>query len=340
MNAFRRLPIARAVHPAGALIRALIRALLTVVLLSPPLAHAQFYRWVDDQGNVHYTDSIPPEYAEKGHRVLSPDGVQVQEVPRAKTLEEIQRERELERLRAQQSRLIEQQKAADQVLLRTFRSEDDLIMVRDGKLQAVDVLIQVTKSNIRRQQDWINSLRAEAAELERAGKPVPTRISEGIAKTESALRDAMAAILERERQKQEIRDTFSRDLKRFRQLRDIPDSPVELVETTTAVLDNLVTCDSVASCDELWTRAREYLHAHATLPVESSGTDVVMTAPPQNLGDVALIVSRIWDKDGTGASIFLDVQCKSYTATLGECIGPEAKRVLEGFRAAMEGGSS
>ena len=81
----------------------------------PAQSAAQLYRWVDDQGNVHYTDSIPAEYQEKGHTVLSPRGTQVLEVPPMKTPEEIQRERELTRLRGEQQRLIEQQKTADQM---------------------------------------------------------------------------------------------------------------------------------------------------------------------------------------------------------------------------------
>ncbi|MGB5737569.1 MAG: DUF4124 domain-containing protein [Thiohalocapsa sp.] len=113
---------------------------------------AQLYRWVDEQGNVNYTDKIPASQVEQGHVELSDDGMRVRTVAPAKKLEEIQRERELERLRAQQQRLIEQQKAEDSVLLRTFRNTDDMLMVRDGKLSAIDVMIQVTKGSLRRQQ--------------------------------------------------------------------------------------------------------------------------------------------------------------------------------------------
>ena len=60
----------------------------------------QLYRWVDEQGNVNYTDKIPASQAEKGHIELSDDGMRVRTIPPAKTAEQIQRERELERLRA------------------------------------------------------------------------------------------------------------------------------------------------------------------------------------------------------------------------------------------------
>jgi len=312
-----------------------VLSLLLPGLLPPTAAAQQLFRWEDDQGTVHYSDSIPPEYTEKRHEILSPEGTPVRVIPPAKTLEQIQRERELERLRAQQHRLIEQQRAADRVLLRTFRSVDDLIMVRDGKLAAIDVMIQVTKSNIRRQQDWLNGLRSEAADLERSGKPVPDRIQDGIATTERSLRDAMAAILDRERQKQEIRESFARDLRRFRQLKDIPETP-EQVEEPHTELPNLVSCSNETECDRLWQLAQDYLRRHATVPVESAGTDILMTAPPVSNSDIGLTVSRIWNKDGSGASIFLDLQCRSYSAGLEACATPERQQVLNGFKSAIE----
>jgi orotate phosphoribosyltransferase len=82
-----------------------VLGVLCLMVLASPAAAQRLYRWVDDQGNVHYTDSIPPSQVEKGH------------VPRCRTTacacvrcrgprrcEEIERERELERLRAQQAR--------------------------------------------------------------------------------------------------------------------------------------------------------------------------------------------------------------------------------------------
>lgn len=297
---------------------------------------AQLYRWVDDQGTVHYTDRIPPEYTEKGHDVLSSSGTATHSVPPAKTPEEIRRERELERLRAEQHRLIEKQKAADRVLLRTFRSVDDLIMVRDGKLAAIDVMIRVTKNNIRSQQNYLKDLRAKAAELERAGEPISERIERGIAKSERALQNAFAVVLERERQKQDIRESFARDLTRLRQLKEIDDTPLEADAKVPAELPNVVTCRDAGECERLWHFARDYLQRHATLPTETSSRDVVMTAAPDGDQEIGLTVSRIWNKDQRGASILLDVQCAGHVVNEESCRTPEREQILDGFRAAVE----
>ena len=47
------------------------------------------YRWVDEQGVVHYGDSIPPQYAEKEHAVLNNQGVEVGHSDAQKTPEQL-----------------------------------------------------------------------------------------------------------------------------------------------------------------------------------------------------------------------------------------------------------
>lgn len=297
------------------------------------------YRWVDDQGNIHYSDTMPPTEVEKGHTQLSPQGLRVRTVPPAKTPEEIQRERELARLRAQQQRMLEQQRADDRVLLNTFQSVDDLIMTRDGNLSDIDTMIQFKKGNIRRQQDWLTKLRADAADLERKGKLVPDQLRQRIVSTERAIEEALAAIVEREQQKQQIRKKFDRDLKRLRQLKNLPATavPQEAMAARAPELDNLVECVDRNSCEALWRRALSYVKRHATLPIESLGEDVAITEAPKDRHDIALTVSRIWREDGKGASIFLDVQCRSYSPGQQESCRTEARsRVLKGFRSALE----
>lgn len=309
-------------------------ATLCVTVCAQAVAAGGFLRWVDDQGNVHYSDTIPPEFAEKGRSRLSSGGIEVEEIAPAKTLEEIQREQELERLRLQQERLIERQRAADMVLLRTFRSVDDLTMVRDGKLQAIDVMIQVTRSNIRRQQQWLAGLRSEAADHERAGKPVTQHLNDSIANTQRAINDSYETIVAREKQKQEIRESFARDLKRFRQLHEIPDVATSESEdvSVSKQLNNLIQCEDRVECDRLWMLAVEYVEEHATVPIQTSTPNLVITAPPEEKGAVALTVSRVNNKDNEGGSIFLDLQCRSAQRSSSPCMTPKATAILEEFR--------
>ena len=72
----------------------LVRILMVVMLalLLSPLAAAdkgrKLYKWTDKDGNIHYSDSIPPEAKEYARERLSNQGVSVEQVDRAMTPED------------------------------------------------------------------------------------------------------------------------------------------------------------------------------------------------------------------------------------------------------------
>ncbi|HEY9149662.1 MAG TPA: DUF4124 domain-containing protein, partial [Gammaproteobacteria bacterium] len=104
----------------------------------PGAAQAGLYKWTDEQGNVHYGDRIPPQYAEKEQRRLNEQGITVEVKERAKTPEELAEAQRLAKIEAEQAELRRQQRERDRILLDTFSNEDEIIMTRDGKVSAID----------------------------------------------------------------------------------------------------------------------------------------------------------------------------------------------------------
>ena len=76
--------------------------LLACSLLYGPVAGAFMYKWVDDEGEVHYGDSVPPEFSDKERRKINEQGRTVKVFEAAKTPEEIAEEKRLEALRLEQ----------------------------------------------------------------------------------------------------------------------------------------------------------------------------------------------------------------------------------------------
>jgi hypothetical protein len=52
-----------------------IGALLLGGLIACDVAAAEVYRWVDENGEVHYSESLPPDYQDKGFDVLNQEGI-------------------------------------------------------------------------------------------------------------------------------------------------------------------------------------------------------------------------------------------------------------------------
>src|SRR5580658_1394113 len=85
------------------------------------------YKWVDEQGVVHYGDSIPPQYAEKEHHVLNNQGIEVGRTEAQMTPEQLAVE-----ARNHEATLKQQQH--DSFLLATYTSVKDIESLRDVRL--------------------------------------------------------------------------------------------------------------------------------------------------------------------------------------------------------------
>ncbi|MBI6665554.1 DUF4124 domain-containing protein [Pseudomonas syringae] len=144
------------------------RALLAVVMLAPMLAQAadapepRLYRYVDSRGvTVIDTQGVPPDYVAKGYEVLNSRGRVVQVVPPAPTAEQIR-----------QSEADKRQAAADAQLLSLYSSVAEVDRMKARKLAELDTLVGVAQGNIQGLAAQQRSLQGQAADLERAGRPV------------------------------------------------------------------------------------------------------------------------------------------------------------------------
>ena len=77
--------------------RIITSSILLCVLLPLSVAAQQqgrgTFKWVDDEGVIHYGDHIPPEYADKPKQRLNDQGVAVEHLEGKKTEEQLAAER-------------------------------------------------------------------------------------------------------------------------------------------------------------------------------------------------------------------------------------------------------
>lgn len=181
-------------------------------------AQARMYKWTDAQGNVHYGDRIPPEYAEQEQRRLNEQGVTVEVKERSKTPEELAEERRLAEIKAAEEERRRRQQAQDRILLDTFSNEDEIIMTRDGKLNAIDAIVRVTEGRIESLRSRLTELTTRAANLERGGKVVPDTLHQDVRSARQQIDNNQAYIAQKEREQQDIREQYEADIQRFREL--------------------------------------------------------------------------------------------------------------------------
>ena len=112
---------------------------LSAVLLSCAFsAQAKMYKWVDENGQMHFGDKIPPKYVVKEHEELNEQGVTTKVREAAKTPEQKAEEKRLEREQKKAELEEKRKQQRDRVLLDTYTTERDLIVARDSRLDAVN----------------------------------------------------------------------------------------------------------------------------------------------------------------------------------------------------------
>ena len=164
--------------------------LITILLVMCVGALAQdVYKWVDENGEVHYSQTLPPERAGEAHDRLTRDGLVAERVDRVKTADELaelaaqrEQERELaeqERIQAQQDRLFLAAYPTEQDVRRTIETRRETVM---SERDSVESLIEQSRSR------FVATVQ-QAAELERSGKPVPAYLVERIDEARTGIRD-------------------------------------------------------------------------------------------------------------------------------------------------------
>ena len=319
--------------------RQLAIVIILGLLAAPAATSGTIKKWVDENGVTHYGTAVPPQYKDKAHSELNERGIEVKRHDRAPTPEEIERQKALAALRAEQQKLLEEQQARDRILLNLYRNEDDLIMARDGKIGQIDGQNLITHQEIRRLKARLSEFQAQAAQAERTGRNLTKKQRANLERTRRSIQRSYAIILKREDEKQATIESYNFDLARFRTLRkstrrsdgadviaksDIPD----LVETA-------VRCGDPATCDRLWGKAQAYARQHATTPIDLAADRILVTAPPRDRHDLSITVSRLVDEERGGERIFMDVQCERFSEGQEYCRGPEVRTIRENFRTAL-----
>lgn len=185
---------------------------------------APLYKWVDEDGQIRYSDRLPPNQVRKEHQQLNSQGVVVTTKEAAKSEEEIAAEAEAKRLQelqaAEQARLDELQHKKDQVLLLTFSSENELTLARDDRLEVLDSVIRLITSSIEKTQTKLSELEATAEEIYTSkDKEIPGGLAQKIEHFSRKIESRTDQLLLKIEEKNRINQQYELDLARYRELK-------------------------------------------------------------------------------------------------------------------------
>lgn len=177
------------------------------------------YKWRDESGSLHYSDSVPPEATRLGYEIVNEHGVVVRRVERAKS------EAELAAAKASADKLAAEKRKADEIarndaqMLAAYPTEEELRKSLQAQIDLIAQNIQATEVGIASQEKSLAERLVHAAEQERNGKPVPAPVQKQINTLRAGLSDQKAFLERRTADRAAMEKQLADELERYRALK-------------------------------------------------------------------------------------------------------------------------
>lgn len=174
------------------------------------------YRWVDDQGVIHYSDEVPAPAAGKDRTIMNPQGVPVGQLAGQKSPEQLMKE-------ARDRAAVIKQKQHDTFLVTTYTSVKDIEALRDARLDQL-------KTQRAAGQQYIESLKARLGTLQTramnyrpysasaGARPMPDDLAEDLVRTLNEMHTQTGALAKESDDETQLRAQFQADIERYKEL--------------------------------------------------------------------------------------------------------------------------
>lgn len=190
-------------------------SLWLVILCAGGTAHAAMYRWVDANGRVHYSDTLPPNYQKSGAAEMNKQGTVIRRTQsEAERRAEAEREAELARVRAEQAK----QAQLDRALTQTYTSEAEIDLARDRALEHHKLAIKSAQLRLDAVSATLADLRERVARVEKGGRKAGAGLLESLQQSERESLELKRVILSNEEALVRVRDKYAADKLRYREL--------------------------------------------------------------------------------------------------------------------------
>lgn len=204
--------------------------LIFILLVASSAAQAVMYKWTDDKGKVHYGDTLPAEYANRGSAQMNQAGQIIKKTDAALTPEQIQARDEAEaKSKKDKAEALERQRR-DKALLATYTDVREINLSLERNLGQLDVQIKSNELRIKSVQGRLETYKKQEGMLAQKKKPMPPDLLNDMKKADEEISHLKTNIATLEKDKDAMRLRYAGDETRFRELKGLV--PVSAISTT------------------------------------------------------------------------------------------------------------
>ena len=197
-------------------------ALLALTCSTPVLA---LYKWVDENGQIHYSEQLPLERSKQRFQTLDKAGRLIDTQEAKKTPEQKRQERaEQERLqheeeaRQREEERIRREKAFhDNVLLMTFSTEQEIVEAQKERIDVIDSVVGLLLKDIEAEESKLSDLQSRAkTTYTDKGKDIPGGLAQNIEYSQDKIANHKEHLQLKLDERDRIEQQYIDDLERFR----------------------------------------------------------------------------------------------------------------------------
>ena len=201
-----------------------------LLAMTPGAGAQEVYRWVDENGEVHYSHTLPPEHKDKQHDLLNEEGIVVDEdlsnippppepeVPEEEQLKELPRDSSNLPRPKQLYSDAEMQRRMDNFLMLRYESEQEITDAMNVEIKQLNYDRRLIEGSQASTLEAYRGQIQEAGNRQRAGKTVDDDIKREIARLQVALEQSTTELAGLKKREESIREDFGKQLDRYRHL--------------------------------------------------------------------------------------------------------------------------
>jgi chromosome segregation ATPase len=178
-------------------------------------AEAKLYKWVDKNGQTHYGETIPPEYANRDTKTLDKGRV----LDRQDGFDKAQQEES--KVDPEVAKAAREAKRRDEALLNTYSSEKEIDLARDRNLLQIEARVNSYTTMLKSAKDSLDSLYKERDDLTKQGRKIQQSLTEEITEGEALVAKRQKELDTNLKQMEEVKARYEADKQRYRELKGI-----------------------------------------------------------------------------------------------------------------------
>ena len=309
----------------------LITILLTfgIIVVSTHAISAKLYRWKDANGDIYFSDKVPPSDAKKERATLNESGRAISIKDAQKSPQQIAQSKKIDALKKAQKVSLKKQLAEDSALLKTFQSTDDIESLTKGKLDMLDSQVNIISSQSTTLKNQLINYQKNAANYERSGKKISKKTLSNITSAQNQYDKNLSEIKELKQKKTFLLKQLESDKTRFQLLEKSPINEPSVYSTGTPSLAlGTLTCKNGA-CSTLWNKAKKFVETRADTKIIFESNTLVLTSSPRQNSDKTLALFA-QENDKTTV-ITLDIRCINNIKGRDICKSQQAHQLVEAF---------